>query len=207
MLRIHHRQPGLLGQGQRAPLFRCRRQAVHVDPRLPSGWAIADVGAAVVSIVAIDFEANAKDGHGSDWPIRYEDLAPWYDHVEKFAGISGSKEGLPQLPDGQFLPPMGLTGTEMDFKHKIEGAWPGRKLIIGRAAHLTQAQPEHEELGRVSCQYRSLCERGCSYGSYFSTLSSTLPAAERTRNLTVVTDAIVHSVHTIPAPIRSPACG
>jgi len=142
----------------------------------------------------MDFEANGKDGHGSDWPIRYEDMAPWYDHVEKFAGISGSKEGLPQLPDGQFLPPMELTGAEKDFKQKLEAQFPGRKLIIGRCAHLTEAQPHHEELGRISCQYRSLCERGCSFGSYFSSLSATLPAAQRTGNLTIVTDAVVHSL-------------
>jgi choline dehydrogenase-like flavoprotein len=142
----------------------------------------------------MDFESNAKDGHGSDWPIRYEDMTRWYDHVERFAGISGSKEGLPQLPDGQFLPPMELTGAEKELKKKIEANFPGRKLIIGRAAHLTEAQPQHEELGRIACQYRSLCERGCSFGSYFSSLSATLPAAERTGNLTVVTDSIVHSV-------------
>ena len=147
----------------------------------------------------MDFESNAKDGHGSDWPIRYEDMAPWYDHVEKFAGISGSKEGLSQLPDGQFLPPMELTGAEKDFKSKLEANWPTRKLIIGRCAHLTEAQPQHEELGRISCQYRSLCERGCSYGSYFSSLSATLPAAKRTNNLTIVTDSIVHSVIYDPA--------
>jgi choline dehydrogenase-like flavoprotein len=143
---------------------------------------------------AMDFEANAKDGHGSDWPVRYEDLAPWYDHVEKFAGISGSKEGLAQLPDGQFLPAMDLTPAEKDFKAKIEAAFPGRRLISGRCAHLTQAQPQHEELGRISCQYRSLCERGCTYGAYFSSLSATLPAARRTGNLTIVTDAIAHSL-------------
>ncbi|TFI57317.1 GMC family oxidoreductase [Sphingomonas parva] len=142
----------------------------------------------------IDFESNAKDGHGSDWPIRYADMAPWYDHVEKFAGISGSKENLPQLPDGQFLPPMAMTDAELDFKAKLEAKYPGRKLIIGRCAHLTEAQPQHEELGRISCQYRSLCERGCSYGSYFSSLSATLPAARNTGNLTIVTDSIVHSV-------------
>lgn len=142
----------------------------------------------------MDFEANAKDGYGSDWPIRYADMAPWYDHVETFAGISGSRENLPQLPDGQFLPPMELTGAERDFKAKIETAYPGRRLIIGRCAHLTEAQPHHEELGRITCQYRSLCERGCSYGSYFSSLSATLPAAERTGNLTVVTDSIAHSL-------------
>lgn len=142
----------------------------------------------------MDFESNAKDGHGSDWPIRYADMAPWYDHVEKFAGISGSTEGLPQLPDGQFLPPMELTGAEIDFKNKLEAAYPGRKLIIGRCAHLTEAKPHHEELGRIACQYRSLCERGCSYGSYFSSLSATLPAAQQTGNVTIVTDAIAHSV-------------
>lgn len=142
----------------------------------------------------MDFESNAKDGHGSDWPIRYEDLAPYYDHVERFAGISGSKEGLAQLPDGQFLAPMELTGAEKDFKQKLEANWPTRKLIIGRCAHLTESRPEHEELGRIQCQYRSLCERGCSYGAYFSSLSATLPAAERTGNLTIVTDQVVHSI-------------
>lgn len=142
----------------------------------------------------MDFEANKKDGYGSDWPIRYEDMAPWYDHVERFAGISGSKEGLPQLPDGEFLPAMELTGVELEAKRRLEAAFPGRKLIIGRCAHLTEARPQHEDLGRAPCQYRSLCERGCSYGAYFSSLSATLPAAERTGNLTVATDSIVHSV-------------
>ncbi|MFN3388188.1 MAG: GMC oxidoreductase [Allosphingosinicella sp.] len=142
----------------------------------------------------MDFESNLKDGHGVDWPIRYADLAPWYDHVETFAGISGSKEGLEQLPDGKFLPPMAMTPVELEFKRKLEAAYPTRKLIIGRCAHLTEAQPHHEELGRTACQYRSLCERGCSYGAYFSSLSATLPAAQRTGNLTIVTDAIAHSV-------------
>jgi choline dehydrogenase-like flavoprotein len=142
----------------------------------------------------VDFEANKKDGHGSDWPIRYEDMAPWYDHVERFAGISGSKEGLPHLPDGEFLPPMELTGAEKIFKERLESKWPSRKLIIGRCAHLTEAKEHHAELGRAPCQYRSLCERGCGYGAYFSSLSATLPAAKRTGNLTIVTDAIAHSV-------------
>ena len=147
----------------------------------------------------MDFEANAKDGHGSDWPIRYKDLARWYDHVESFAGISGSREGLPQLPDGDFLPAMGLTGPELDFKAKIEAAFPGRKLISARCAHLTETRPQHDELGRGPCQYRSLCERGCTYGAYFSSLSATLPAAKRTGKLTVVTDSIVHSLVYDPA--------
>lgn len=142
----------------------------------------------------LDFESNLKDRHGVDWPIRYDDLAQWYDHVETFAGISGSAEGLDQLPDGKFLPPMEMTAAELDFKHKVEATYPGRKLIIGRVANLTRTTPEQEELGRSPCQYRSLCDRGCSFGAYFSSLSATLPAAERTGNLTIVTDSIVYSV-------------
>lgn len=142
----------------------------------------------------MDFEANARDGHGSDWPIRYADLAPWYDHIEKFIGVAGSKEGLPQLPDGQFLPEFALNDAELMFKKAVEGKFPGRKVISGRVANLSQAQPHHEELGRTSCQNRSICERGCSYGAYHSSLSSSLPAAKKTGNLTIVTDAIVHSI-------------
>jgi choline dehydrogenase-like flavoprotein len=145
-------------------------------------------------LAPMDFEANAKDGHGVDWPIRYDDLAPWYDHVERFIGVSGSKEGLDQLPDGEFLPPFGLNDAEIQFKQAIEAKFPGRKVIPGRVANLSHAQPHHEELGRTSCQNRSLCERGCTYGAYHSSLSSSLPAAERTGNLTIVTDAIVHSI-------------
>jgi len=142
----------------------------------------------------MDFKSNLEDGHGTDWPIRYADMAPWYDHVETFAGISGSNEGLEQLPDGKFLPPMQMTAVELDFKRKLETAFPTRRLIIGRCAHLTEPTAEHEALGRIACQYRSLCERGCSYGAYFSSLSATLPAAQRTGNVTVVTDSIAHSV-------------
>ena len=142
----------------------------------------------------MDFESNARDGHGVDWPIRYADLAPFYDKVETFAGISGSVEGIAQLPDGQFLPPMDMTAPEEEFRRKLEAAFPTRRLIIGRCAHLTEAKPHHEELGRTACQYRSLCERGCSYGAYFSSLSATLPAAQKTGNLTIVTDAIAHSI-------------
>ncbi|GGC16744.1 GMC family oxidoreductase [Novosphingobium endophyticum] len=142
----------------------------------------------------MDFEANAKDGYGTDWPIRYEELAPWYDQVEKFIGVAGSKEGLAQLPDGEFLPPFALNDGELLLKQAVEETFPGRKVIPGRVANLSKAQPHHEELGRTSCQNRSLCERGCSYGAYHSSLSSSLPAAERTGNLTIVTDAIVHSI-------------
>jgi choline dehydrogenase-like flavoprotein len=147
---------------------------------------------------AQDFEANAKDGFGCDWPIRYEDLAPWYDHVEKFVGVAGSKEGLPQLPDGEFLPEFALNDAEKFFKSAVEAKFPGRKVISGRAANLSVAQPQHEELGRSSCQNRSICERGCSYGANYTSLSAALPAAERTGNLTIVTDAIVHSLNQDP---------
>jgi choline dehydrogenase-like flavoprotein len=142
----------------------------------------------------MDFEANAKDGHGCDWPIRYDDLAPWYDHVEKFIGVAGSKEGLPQLPDGEFLPPFEMNDAEKQFKAVIESKFSGRKVIIGRNANLSVAQPHHIELGRGDCQNRSICERGCSFGAMHSTLTSSLPAARRTGNLTLVTDAIVHSI-------------
>ena len=142
----------------------------------------------------LDFAANKQDGHGSDWPIRYADLAPWYDHVEGFAGVSGSKEGLAQLPDGDFLKAMGLNDVEADFKKKLEAKFPGRTVIPPRVANLSETRQHHLDLGRGPCQYRSICHRGCSYGAYFSSLSATLPAARLTGNLTVVTDAIVHSV-------------
>lgn len=142
----------------------------------------------------MDFGANAKDGHGTDWPIRYADLAPWYDHVEKFIGVAGSKEGLPQLPDGEFLPAFELNDAEKQFKAEIETKFPGRKVISGRTANLSVAQPHHEELGRTSCQNRSICERGCRFGAMHSSLTSSLPAARRTGNLTIVTDAIAHSL-------------
>ncbi len=141
-----------------------------------------------------DFEANAKDGHGCDWPIRYEDLAPWYDHIETFIGVAGTKEGLPQLPDGQFLPAFEMNDGEKLFKASVEAKFPTRNVIIGRNANLSVAQPHHEALGRTSCQNRSICERGCSFGANHTSLSSSLPAAERTGNLTIVTDAIVHSL-------------
>jgi len=142
----------------------------------------------------MDFAANARDGHGSDWPIRYDDIAPWYSHVETFIGVSGSKEGLAHLPDGEFLPPFALNDAEKDFAAKVADKFPGRRVIHGRCAHLTETRPHHEELGRMQCQVRSLCDRGCTFGAYHSSLSSSLPAAMRTGNCTIITDAIVHSV-------------
>ena len=139
----------------------------------------------------LDLNANKQDGNGIDWPIRYADLSPWYDRVERFAGISGANEGLEQLPDGQFLSPMDLNCLDTEFKKLVEAKFPTRRITVGRCAHLTEPTPEHIALGRGPCQLRSTCERGCSYGAYFSSLSATLPAARRTGNLTVVTDAIV----------------
>ncbi|HET9004571.1 MAG TPA: GMC family oxidoreductase [Gemmatimonadaceae bacterium] len=137
----------------------------------------------------LDFEANLRDGHGVDWPIRYRDLAPWYDHVERFIGVSGEKLGLAHLPDGDFLPPWQLTCAEKTVKEGIERAYPGRRLTLTRVANLTRAHG-----GRSACQARDQCARGCSFGAYFSSLSSTLPAAHATGRLTVVTDAVVESV-------------
>jgi choline dehydrogenase-like flavoprotein len=150
----------------------------------------------------IDFEANSKDAYGVDWPIRYADIAPWYAYVERFAGISGSPEGLAQLPDGEFQPPMDFTIVEREFKQRMEAAYPTRKMTIGRCAHLTKPTDEQVALGRTSCQFRSLCERGCVYGAYFSTQSATLPAAQRTGNLTIQPDSIVHSVICDPSGKR-----
>ena len=139
----------------------------------------------------VDFNAHKLDGHGIDWPIRYADISPWYDRVEKFAGISGANEGLEHLPDGLFLPPMALNCLEVAFKQRTEADHPTRRVTVGRCAHLTEPTPEHIALGRGPCQLRSVCERGCGYGAYFSSLSATLPAAQKTGNLTIVTDAIV----------------
>jgi choline dehydrogenase-like flavoprotein len=137
-----------------------------------------------------DFEANAREGIGTDWPIRYKDLAPWYDYVEKFAGISGSKEGLSVLPDGQFQPPMEMTCVEKDVAERIKTHYKGqRRMIIGRVANLTQPLP-----GRTNCQFRNKCWLGCPFGAYFSTQSSTLPAAMATGNLTLRPFSIVTRV-------------
>lgn len=138
----------------------------------------------------LDFEANAKDGYGVDWPIRYADIAPWYSHVERFAGISGSVENIPVLPDSEFLPPMEMNILEKQVAQRIEAHYKReRRIIIGRVAHLTV--PHN---GRGSCQYRNRCERGCPFGAYFSSNSSTLPAAKATGNLTIRPYSIVHSI-------------
>jgi choline dehydrogenase-like flavoprotein len=135
----------------------------------------------------LDFEANAREGIAVDWPIRYADLAPWYDHVERFAGISGSREGLAQLPDGQFQAAMPLNCVEDAIAARLTSQFGGRRRIIpGRVANLTDRLP-----GRGACQYRNACWLGCPFGAYFSTQSSTLPAAMATKRLTLRTFAIV----------------
>ncbi|MFM8753809.1 MAG: GMC oxidoreductase [Phenylobacterium sp.] len=146
-----------------------------------------------------DFESNLKDGHGVDWPIRYDDLAPWYDHVEAFAGISGDYDDLSQLPDGDFLPPWPMNVVEEAVKANIETAFPTRRMIIGRAANLTRTTKTHQDLGRKRCEGKLRCAHGCSLGGYFSTQAATLPAALATGRLTVVTDAVVTSVEYDPA--------
>lgn len=137
----------------------------------------------------LDFEANAKDGHGVDWPIRYKDLAPWYDYVETFIGVSGNNDGVPHLPDGKFLPAMEMNCVEKGFKESIEKKFNGRHVIMGRTANLTQPVK-----GRGQCQARNLCHRGCPYGAYFSTNASTLPAAFATGNLTLRPNSLVNRV-------------
>ncbi len=167
------------------------------DPEGPFHWTRASClggrslvwGRQVYRWSDLDFEANAREGHGIDWPLRYRDLAPWYDHVESFIGVSGQAEGLAHLPDGIFLPPMELNCVELHAKAKIEAAFPGRRLTIGRAAILTR-----EHRGRAACHYCGPCWRGCSTGSYFSTQSSTLPAARATGRLAVETHALVARV-------------
>lgn len=137
-----------------------------------------------------DYEANARDGVGIDWPVRYKEIAPWYDYVESFAGISGNRDGLPQLPDGQFLPPMDMTCVEADAAKAIKSHFDGkRNIIIGRSANVTGPLA-----GRTQCQFRNKCWLGCPFGGYFSTQASTLPAAVKTGNLTLRPWSIVTQV-------------
>ena len=147
----------------------------------------------------IDFEANARDGHGSPWPISYDEIAPWYSYVEKVAGIAGSKEGLPQLPDGEFQQPHPLNIAETWVKERLEKAMPGRKLISTRTANMTEDKPEQ---GRTRCQSRSQCARGCSFGAYFSTQAVTLPMAQATNNLTLLSDQVVTNLEYDPVTKR-----
>ena len=141
-----------------------------------------------------DFTGPARDGFAVDWPIRYSDIDPWYSYVEKFAGISGNKDGLSELPDGDFLPPMEMTKVESYFKEKVATQYKNRHVIIGRCAHITEVKPIYTEQGRVKCQHRDLCQRGCPFGGYFSSNSSTIPWALRSGNVTLRPDSVVHSI-------------
>jgi choline dehydrogenase-like flavoprotein len=139
----------------------------------------------------MDFEANAKDGVAVDWPVRYAEIAPWYDHVESFIGVSGRAENLPQLPDGKFLPPMALNCVETHLQETMAEKFK-RRMTIGRVAHLTAPLAHSPQRG--TCQYRNLCIRGCPYGAYFSSNSSTLPAAQATGNMTLRPNSIVYEL-------------
>ncbi len=142
----------------------------------------------------LDFEANAKEGIGVDWPIRYKDIASWYDYVEEWTGVSGQNMGLHQLPDGKFQPPMELNCVELDAKDRIEAKFKERNLTIGRVAHVTKPTELQKKLGRGKCQFRNLCVRGCPFGGYFSSNGATLIAAEQTGNMTLRPNSIVHSL-------------
>ena len=141
-----------------------------------------------------DYEGPARDGYAVDWPIRYADMAPWYSHVEKFAGIAGNRDGIPTLPDGEFLPPFEMSCVEKYFKEKVESKYPDRYIISSRVAHLTQPQEIHLKQGRGKCVNRTICERGCPYGGYFSSNSSTIPWAMKTGKLTLRPQSVVHSI-------------
>lgn len=149
-----------------------------------------------------DFEGPARDGFG-EWPITYDELAPWYSHVERFAGISGNYDGLETLPDGEFLPAWEMNDVEKNAQGKIMAAFPGRHVIQGRCAHLTAPQPQHLAQNRGQCQARNLCYRGCPFGAYFSSNSSTLPAAAATGRLTLRPHSVVESILHDPATGRA----
>lgn len=142
----------------------------------------------------IDFEANLKDGIAIDWPIRYKDIAPWYSYVEKHVGISGEALGLPQLPDSDFLKPMDMYCVEKEARVRIEKAFPGRNLTIGRVANLSEAKKAQLEIGRSQCQYRNKCNLGCPYGAYFSSQSCTLPPAAKTGLMTLLPNSLVSEI-------------
>ena len=141
-----------------------------------------------------DFEGPARDKFAVDWPIRYKDIAPWYSYVEKFAGISGNKDGLEELPDGEFLPAHEMNCVESHFQEQVKSQYKDRHVIMGRAAHITKPKQIHLDQGRAQCQHRTICERGCPFGGYFSSNASTLPWAAKTGNMTLRANSVVHSI-------------
>jgi choline dehydrogenase-like flavoprotein len=190
-------------------MFESEKDAPYVEKR-PFDWTRAyhTGGKSVVwgrqsyRLNEEDFLANLKDGHGTDWPIRYADIAPWYSYIEKYIGVSGTAEGLAVLPDGNYLPGMALTAPEKHFKAALKSKL-GRPVTIGRTAHLTKPGPQHLAIGRGSCQYRNKCMRGCPYGGYYSSLAGGLNSAERTGNLTLINNAIVAEVLYDPTTKRA----
>ena len=152
-----------------------------------------------------DFEGPARDGFAVDWPIRYRDIAPWYSYVERFAGISGNRDGLDILPDGEFLPPLEMSCVQDYFKGVVAEHYKDRHVVYGRCAHLTRPEKIHLDQGRAKCQNRVLCQRGCPFGGYFSSNASTLPWAMRTGNLTMRPNSVVESV--IYDDVRGKATG
>src|SRR5688500_9882268 len=141
-----------------------------------------------------EFKAPARDGYGIEWPISYPEIAPWYSHVEKFIGVCGTRDGIESMPDGEFLPPFDLNCGEAHIQKTIRQHYTDRHLVNARWAHLTAPQELHLQQGRARCQARNLCMRGCPYGGYFSSVSSTLPWAKKTGNLTVRPFSVVHSI-------------
>ena len=141
-----------------------------------------------------DFEGPARDGFAVDWPIRYKDIAPWYSYVEKFIGVSGNRDGNAAMPDGEFLPAFDLNAVERMIQQKIPTKYPDRQVISGRCAHISSPQPIHIQQGRTQCQNRTMCQRGCPFGGYFSSNASTLPWAQKTGNLTLKPNSIVESI-------------
>ncbi|HEY3697822.1 MAG TPA: GMC family oxidoreductase [Spongiibacteraceae bacterium] len=178
-----------------------RENPYAYDPQKPFLWYRADVvggksllwGRQVYRWSDLDFEANKKDGHGNDWPIRYQDIKDWYSYVEKHIGVSGQAENLPHLPDSEFLPPMEMYAIEKTFKQRVEANFAGRKVTIGRVANLTQPIQD-----RGACHYCGPCQRGCSVGAYFSSHSSTLPAARRTNRFTLRANSLVERLEYDP---------
>jgi choline dehydrogenase-like flavoprotein len=197
----HHMKLRGIGMGEDSVHFFASDKEQPYQEVKRFDWVRADVvggrsllwGRQVYRWSDIDFEANAKEGIAVDWPIRYKDIAPWYSYVEKFAGVSGEKLGLPQLPDGEFLPPMELNVLEKHFRKEIEAKYK-RTVTIGRVAHLTEPQPHHLAMGRGKCQHRNKCQRGCPFGAYFSSNSTTIPPANKTGNLSVRPHSVVHSI-------------
>jgi choline dehydrogenase-like flavoprotein len=141
-----------------------------------------------------DYEGPVRDGFAVDWPIRYKDIEPWYSYVEKFAGIAGNRDGIPELPDSEVMPGFEMSCIEHYFKESLKKTFPDRHLIQARCAHITDPQPIHTEQGRNKCQNQNMCNRGCVYGGYFSSNASTLPWALKTGNLTIRPHSVVHSI-------------